>query len=101
MLSVLRYHEISESSHRIMNPLSLDELLLLGDICRVGPGTRLLDLTCGKGELLCQFARRLGANGVGVDVHAPFLVAAREPRSNSASLTPSNSSKVTRVTRPE
>ncbi|MGP8163574.1 MAG: SAM-dependent methyltransferase [Acidimicrobiales bacterium] len=78
MLSVLRYHEISESSHRIMNPLSLDELLLLGDICRVGPGTRLLDLACGKGELLCQFARRLGASGVGVDVHAPFLVAARE-----------------------
>jgi len=77
MVSVLRYHEISESSHRIMNPLSLDKLLLLGDICRVGQGTRMLDLACGKGEMLCLFARDFGAAGVGIDIHAPFLADAR------------------------
>ena len=77
MVSVFRYHEISESSHRIMNPLSVDKLLLLGDICRVGKLTRLLDLACGKGELLCLFARDLGASGVGIDMHAPFLADAR------------------------
>lgn len=77
MVSVIRYHEISESSHRIMNPLSLDKLLLLGDICRVGHGTRLLDLACGKGEMLCRFARDLGATGVGIDIHAGFLADAR------------------------
>jgi SAM-dependent methyltransferase len=76
MVSVVRYHEISESSHRIMNPLSLEKLLLLGDICRVGAGTRLLDLACGKGEMLCRFASR-GAGGVGIDLHGPFLADAR------------------------
>lgn len=38
MVSVLRYHEISEVTHRIMNPLSLEKLLLLGEICKVQPG---------------------------------------------------------------
>jgi len=77
MVSVFRYHEISESSHRIMNPLSLDKLLLLGDICRVGGDTRQLDLACGKGEMLCLFASNLGGGGVGIDIHAPFLSDAR------------------------
>jgi SAM-dependent methyltransferase len=77
MVSVHRYHEISESSHRILNPLAVDKLLLLGDICRIGQGTRLLDLACGKGEMLCLFARDHGATGVGVDIHPPFLADAR------------------------
>ena len=51
MVNVFRYHEISESSHRILNPLSFDKVLLLGDICRIAKGTRLLDLACGKGEI--------------------------------------------------
>jgi SAM-dependent methyltransferase len=77
MVNVFRYHEISESSHRILNPLSFDKVLLLGDICRIAKGTRLLDLACGKGEMLCIFARDLGASGVGIDIHAPHLADAR------------------------
>jgi len=77
MVSAFRYHEISECSHRIMNPLSLDKLLMLADICRVRPGTRVLDLACGKGEMLCQFARGFGAAGIGIDLYAPFLADAR------------------------
>ena len=77
MVSVFRYHEISESSHRIMNPLSVDKLRLLGDVCRIAKGTRLLDLACGKGEMLCLFARDLGTSGVGIDIHGPFLADAR------------------------
>ncbi|MGO9964616.1 MAG: SAM-dependent methyltransferase [Acidimicrobiales bacterium] len=77
MVSVLRYHEISESSHRIMNPLSFDNLLLLGDICRLAKGTRMLDLACGKGEMLCLFARDFGVGGVGIDIHGPYLADAR------------------------
>jgi len=77
MVNVFRYHEISESSHRILNPLSFDKVLLLGDICRIAKGTRLLDLACGKGEMLCIFARDLGALGVGIDIHAPHLADAR------------------------
>ncbi|MGO9333229.1 MAG: SAM-dependent methyltransferase [Acidimicrobiales bacterium] len=77
MIDVHQYHRISESTHRIMNPLAPDRLTLVGEICRYGSGSRILDLACGKGELLCQFAARSGAKGVGIDIYPPLLADAR------------------------
>lgn len=37
----------------------------------------VLDLACGKGEMLCQWAKRFGVTGVGVDISDVFLSAAR------------------------
>jgi SAM-dependent methyltransferase len=77
MVSVHRYHQISESSHRIMNPLSLERMMLVGNICRLDHTTRILDLASGKGEMLCQFALKFGVAGVGVDIHPPVVADAR------------------------
>ncbi len=74
----LRFHEISEGNHRILNPFSENDLMLLGEICRLQPQMRQLDLACGKGEMLCQWARRWGITGVGVDISKVFLPAARQ-----------------------
>jgi len=74
----LRFHEIAEADHRIQNPISATKLELLGDICDVSADTELLDLACGKGELLCQWAARHGATGTGVDVSEVFVEEARE-----------------------
>ncbi|MEU8252405.1 methyltransferase domain-containing protein [Nonomuraea sp. NPDC048916] len=74
----LRFHEIAESGHRILNPLTDDKLNLLGEICSIVPGTRQLDLACGKGELLTRWASLYGLRGVGVDISKVFLAAARE-----------------------
>ncbi len=71
-------HEISEADHRILNPLSDEKLMLLGELSRVGPGDRILDLACGKGELLCRWAAGFGSGGTGVDISEVFLPAARE-----------------------
>jgi SAM-dependent methyltransferase len=71
-------HEISEAEHHILNPLSDDKLMLIGELSRLGPGDRILDLACGKGELLCRWAARFGTEGTGVDVSEVFLPAARE-----------------------
>ena len=76
MVSVLRYHEISEGGHRILNPMSDDHLDLVGEICSLRPGMRQLDLACGKGEMLCRFAARHGTTGVGVDISTVFIDAA-------------------------
>jgi SAM-dependent methyltransferase len=73
----LRLHEIVESGNVIINPLTSDQLDLLGRICRPRPGQRHLDLACGKGEMLCRWAHRYGTGGVGVDLSAIFLTAAR------------------------
>jgi SAM-dependent methyltransferase len=74
----LRFHEISEANHRILNPFTHEKLMLLGDICQLEPGTRLLDLACGKGELLAQWALKYDIIGVGVDISPVFLEAARQ-----------------------
>ncbi len=74
----LRFHEIAEVNHRILNPFSVDQLLLLGAICNLNADTYQLDLCCGKAEMLCQWAARFGSKGVGVDISSVFLAAARE-----------------------
>jgi SAM-dependent methyltransferase len=73
----LRFHEIAESNHRILNPFTEEQLMLLGDICRLQAGQRQLDLCCGKGEMLCRWAAHYGIQGVGVDISQVFLAAAR------------------------
>lgn len=77
VVSILRYHEISEAPSRILNPLSESKLDELGVICRLRAGQRQLDLACGKGEMLCRYARDHRTTGVGIDIHEPFLEAAR------------------------
>ncbi|GAB4441873.1 MAG: class I SAM-dependent methyltransferase [Chloroflexi bacterium OHK40] len=74
----LRFHEIAEQHHRILNPFTEEQLLLLGELCRVRPEHRQLDLCCGKGEMLCRWAARHGHHGTGVDISKVFLAAARE-----------------------
>lgn len=74
----LRYHEIAEGTHRILNPFSEEKLMLLAEICRLRAGMKQIDLACGKGEMLCQWAYRYGIMGVGVDISKVFLTAARQ-----------------------
>lgn len=73
-----RIFTIREASHRVINPIDPPKLELLGRVIRLRPESTILDLCCGKGELLCTWARDHGARGTGVDVHPPFLDAARE-----------------------
>ncbi|MCC6804630.1 MAG: class I SAM-dependent methyltransferase [Anaerolineae bacterium] len=77
-MSVLQMHEISEANHHILNPFTHEKLMLLGEVCRLTPGMRQLDLCCGKGEMLCQWSRRWGIEGIGVDISKVFLAAAHE-----------------------
>ncbi|MBZ0275297.1 MAG: class I SAM-dependent methyltransferase [Anaerolineae bacterium] len=74
----LRFHEIAETNHRILNPFTEEKLMLLGEICRLRPGLAQLDLCCGKGEMLSLWAQRFGIAGIGVDISHVFLSAARD-----------------------
>jgi SAM-dependent methyltransferase len=73
----LHQHEIAEANHRILDPLTVEHLRLLGEVCSVADGTRVLDLACGKGEMLCRWSAWFGVTGVGVDLSEVFLAAAR------------------------
>jgi SAM-dependent methyltransferase len=69
----MRYHEISEAEHAILNPFSLARIDQLGEVCRLQSGQRVLDIGCGKGEMLSRWSRAHGITGVGVDTSEPFL----------------------------
>ena len=74
----LRFHEIAERDHRILNPFTEDQLRLLGELCRLMPGQRHLDLCSGKGEMLSTWSAQYGTVGTGVDISKVFLTAAQE-----------------------
>ncbi|WDZ93504.1 cyclopropane-fatty-acyl-phospholipid synthase family protein [Nocardiopsis sp. HUAS JQ3] len=72
-----RIFTIRESGHRIHNPLTADKFAALGESLRLDPGTRVLDLASGSGEMLCTWARDLGFTGTGVDISTLFTEQAR------------------------
>jgi SAM-dependent methyltransferase len=68
---------IRESSHRIHNPFTSEKLATLGQALYLSPGTSMLDLACGSGEMLCTWARDHRLTGTGVDISTAFIGAAR------------------------
>lgn len=74
----LRFYEIAETNHRHQNPLTEEQVILLGQIAGFKEKMRVLDLACGKGELLSRWARDYGIIGVGVDISETFIEAARQ-----------------------
>jgi len=72
-----RHFVIRESSHRIHNPFTSEKLAALGQALRLPPGTSMLDLACGSGEMLCTWARDHGLTGTGVDISSAFIGSAR------------------------
>jgi len=73
----LLLHEIAEAGHRILDPFTDAQLMELGEVARIGPRSRVLDLACGKGEMLSRWAQTRGCHGVGVDLSEVFAAAAR------------------------
>ena len=73
----LRLFSVRESRLRIHNPLTAQQLADWGAGLDLPPGTRVLDLACGSGELLCTWARDHRVTGLGVDLNPDFLAHAR------------------------
>ena len=72
MVDIARIHNITESAHRIHNPFTPENLATLGKVLRLEPGTRVLDLGSGSGEMLCTWARDFGIKGTGIDMSQLF-----------------------------
>ncbi|MEV5295847.1 class I SAM-dependent methyltransferase [Streptomyces sp. NPDC053741] len=72
-----RIFTIRERSHRIHNPFTPGKLATLGQALHLAPGTCVLDLASGSGEMLCTWARDHGVTGTGVDISTVFTEEAR------------------------
>ncbi|MGV9770853.1 SAM-dependent methyltransferase [Streptosporangium sp. NPDC003464] len=76
-MDLSRSFTIRESSHRIHNPFTSEKLATLGRALRLEPGTRVLDLASGSGEMLCTWAQAHQITGTGVDISTVFTGNAR------------------------
>ncbi len=76
-MDIPRIFNISESAHRIHNPFTPEKFAPLGAALRLEPGTRVLDLGSGSGEMLCTWARDYGITGTGVDLSQLYSEQAR------------------------
>lgn len=77
-MDIPRIFNISESAHRIHNPLTPEKLATLGAALRMEPGMRVLDLGSGSGEMLCTWARDHGIRGTGIDMSRLFTEQAKQ-----------------------
>jgi len=68
-----KFYDVTHRYHEVWNPMSrakLDELVgLLG----LNAGSVVLDIACGKGELITRLAEQYEVSGIGVDI-SPYCV---------------------------
>jgi SAM-dependent methyltransferase len=71
-MDIPRIFNITESAHRIHNPITPEKLATLGAALRLESGACVLDLGSGSGEMLCTWARDYGVVGAGIDMSRLF-----------------------------
>jgi len=68
-----KYFAITHKYHLLCNPMSEDKIEQFCELLNLSKDSRILDIACGKGELLVRLAEKYGVSGVGVDL-SPFCV---------------------------
>jgi len=76
-MHIPRIFNITESAHRIHNPITPEKLATLGAALRLESRARVLDLGSGSGEMLCTWARDHGVIGTGIDMSQLFTEQAK------------------------
>lgn len=73
LMDLRKYYDITHQLHTVMNPQSkekFDELIGLLDL---KPGSKVLDIGCGKGEFLIRLANSINIKAVGIDL-SPYVI---------------------------
>jgi SAM-dependent methyltransferase len=68
-----KFFDITHRDHVVCNPLSLAKVDEVVGLLDLPAGAAVLDIACGKGELLVRLAERYGIRGVGVDL-SPYCI---------------------------
>jgi SAM-dependent methyltransferase len=68
-----KFYDIIHRRHTVMNPVNEDGLEHLYGLLELGRGARVIDVGCGKGEMLIRLAEKYHVKGVGVD-KSPYCV---------------------------
>jgi len=73
-MDMWKYYDITHRRHVVCNPMSIEKIDGLIELLDLAPGARVVDIACGKGEMLIRLAERYDISGVGVD-KSPFCIA--------------------------
>lgn len=71
------WHELVERDHDLQNPTSAAKIRLVGEYLRLGPGSRVLDVACGKAGPALVLAGAFGCRIHGIEVSEIFVDEAR------------------------
>ena len=74
VMDTWRFYDITHHEHVVCNPTSQDKLARLVGLLRLASEPRVVDIACGKGELLIRLAEAYDIRGIGVDI-SPFCIA--------------------------
>lgn len=76
-MDMWKFYSVTHGYHAVCNPMSITKLDELIGLLRLNLGSTVLDIACGKGEMLTRLAERYQVSGVGVDI-SPYCVADTE-----------------------
>ena len=68
-----KFYDIIHRHHTVMNPVNETRLDRLYDLMELNRGARVVDVGCGKGEMLIRLAEKYHIEGVGVD-KSPYCI---------------------------
>lgn len=68
-----KYFDITHKHHVLCNPTSLAKLDDVIALLNLKPGAQVVEIACGKGEMLARLAERYGIGGVGID-KSPYCI---------------------------
>ena len=80
-----KYFDITHRNHVVCNPTSIEKLDEMLSLLYLKPGARVVDIACGKAELLVRLTERFGIKGVGVGHIAVLHSAGGEEVSGTSS----------------
>ena len=69
--------EIAHGNLALLNPIGTEQLDEVIEAMNLPAGAHVLDVGCGRGEVLLRIAERWAACGTGIDIHEPFVDDAR------------------------
>ncbi len=64
----LELRDIAEQSMKIVNPMSPQKIVQIGEALNLTQNDSVIDLGCGHGELLALWGEQFGISGLGVDI---------------------------------
>lgn len=78
-MDMWKFYSVTHRYHVVCNPMSVTKLDELIGLLQLNLGSAVLDIACGKGEMLTRLAEQYEVSGVGVDI-SPYFVADTEQK---------------------